>query len=172
MPLGKSSKHGDYVFGVQTTKGIINGGVGYPIRSLRDTRYRYIRNPRPDLDFTKVLTDAKRDFIIEGWEKIPAGAARAASYRRRPADELYDLDTDPYELKNLTVESRLAAVRKRLPLCLDAWMKQQGDEGWATGIRAGERRMKGPESAIISDARPFRCREEPGSTTEARCQAR
>lgn len=142
---GKMNRHHEYVFGVQTTKGIINGGAGYPIRSVRDARYKYIRNLRPDLEFTNILTDAKRDSIIADWEKLPQGKERAAFYRRRPAEELYDLETDPYELKNLAGEARLAAVQKRLSARLDAWMRQQGDEGWATEQKAGERRLAGPE---------------------------
>jgi N-sulfoglucosamine sulfohydrolase len=142
---GKATRHHDHVFGVQTTKGIINGGAGYPIRSVRDARYKYIRNLRPDLAFTNVLTDAARDSILADWEKLPQGKERAAFYRRRPAEELYDLQVDPFELKNLAAEPRLAAVKKRLSARLDAWMKQQGDEGWATEQRAGERRLKGAE---------------------------
>jgi arylsulfatase A-like enzyme len=45
----------------------------------------------------------------------------------RPAEELYDLTTDPNELHNLAADpiqaGRLATMRSDL----DAWMKQQGD---------------------------------------------
>ena len=142
---GKTDRHHAYVFGIQTTKGIINGGVGYPIRSVRDGRYKYIRNLRADLEFTNILTDGERDSIIADWEKTPQGKARAAFYRRRPAEELYDLQADPYELKNLAGERRLAGVQRRLAARLDAWMREQGDGGWETEQRAGERRLRGPE---------------------------
>lgn len=142
---GKATRHGEYVFGIQTTKGIINGRAGYPIRSVRDGRYKYIRNLRPDLEFTNILTDASRDSIIADWEKLPHGKARAAFYRQRPAEELYDLELDPFELKNVAGEERLAAVQTRLSARLDGWMKQQGDEGWATEMRARERMLSGPE---------------------------
>ena len=50
-------------------------------------------------------------------------------FQHRPAEELYDLTKDPYELNNLAnnPEHRklLASLRKKL----DAWMKQQGDRG-------------------------------------------
>lgn len=46
----------DYVYGVQTTKGIINGTINYPVRSVRDKKYLYIRNLNPSATFTNVET--------------------------------------------------------------------------------------------------------------------
>ena len=140
--LGRKTAHAKYVFGVQTTKGIINGGDGYPVRSVRDERYKYIRNLTPDRDFSCILT---RDGIIDEWAKSPQGAARAAYFKHRPAEELYDLSTDPYELKNRIADPSLAPVLERLSKELDAFMKQQGDQGVATEDRAKERQLKGPE---------------------------
>lgn len=142
---GKSNRHRDYVFGVQTTRGIINGGEGYPIRSVRDARYKYIRNLRPDLPFQCVLTDPKRDSIIADWERLPHGKARADFFRRRPAEELYDLESDPYELKDRAGDASLARIKSRLAAQLDRWMIQQGDKGWETERKAKERQMGGGE---------------------------
>jgi N-sulfoglucosamine sulfohydrolase len=143
--LGKTTKHADYVFGVQTTKGIINGGDGYPVRSVRDGRYKYIRNLTPEREFTCVLTRKGDNPVLESWEETEKGKARAAQFRRRPAEELYDLEADPFELQNLAGDARLAAVQARLSRRLDAFMKQQGDEGLATEDRALERQMRGRE---------------------------
>ncbi|MBL8179763.1 MAG: sulfatase-like hydrolase/transferase, partial [Bryobacterales bacterium] len=144
--LGKTTKHAGYVFGVQTTKGIINGGDGYPVRSVRDTRYKYIRNLTPDREFTCVLTrPGGENPSLQDWEQRPEGKARAAFFRRRPAEELYDLLADPFELTNLAGNTGLAAVKARLSRRLDRFMKQQGDEGVATEARATERQMRGGE---------------------------
>lgn len=143
--LGKTQHHADYIYGVQTTKGIINGGTGYPIRSVRDRRYKYIRNLSPEKEFTCVLTQEDRPSIIREWEKHPEGKSRAALYRRRPAEELYDLQQDPYELTNRASDGKLAPVKGRLSKQLDEWMKEQNDLGVATEARAGERRLQGPE---------------------------
>ncbi len=142
---GKSDRHRDYVYGVQTTRGIINGGEGYPIRSVRDARYKYIRNLRPENEFSCVLTDPKRDSIITDWAALPQGKLRAEFFRRRPAEELYDLEGDPYELKNRAGDSSLAKIKSRLAAKLDEWMKQQGDQGWATEMKASERQLRGRE---------------------------
>ena len=52
-------------------------------------------------------------------------------YRRRPAEELYRTEEDPYELKNLAADRKYAKVKARLRAELDRWMKAQGDPGAA-----------------------------------------
>ena len=64
-------------------------------------------------------------------------------YRNRPAEELYDIVKDPYELTNLAAESAHAKVKAVLSGKLDEWMKQQGDEGNATEMKARERQGRG-----------------------------
>ena len=54
----------------------------------------------------------------------------------RPAVELYDLQTDPWELSNLAAKPEQAGTIARLHSQLDAWMKQQGDEGDKTERKA------------------------------------
>ncbi len=47
----------------------------------------------------------------------------------RPAEELYDLAQDPWELKNLASNPLHAETKVRLRRELDLWMQQQGDRG-------------------------------------------
>jgi N-sulfoglucosamine sulfohydrolase len=47
----------------------------------------------------------------------------------RPAEELYDLKEDPWELKNLATDPAQAVVKTELSTELDRWMKQQNDRG-------------------------------------------
>ena len=53
--------------------------------------------------------------------------AQAGRYTKRPAVELYDLQTDPWELTNVAAKPENANTVARLRGQLDAWMKQQGD---------------------------------------------
>lgn len=48
-----------------------------------------------------------------------------------PAEELYDLDTDPYEIHNLAVSKQLEyqPVLKRLRTALEDWIDQSNDQG-------------------------------------------
>ena len=142
--LGKTSKHRDYTFGVHTTRGIING-TDYPVRSVRGERYKLIRNLNHKVPFTNAATKDTQDKkpVYRSW--LAAGGEskqRALAYQHRPAVELYDLESDPFELNNLAGNAELRDVRERLDKELDAWMKQQGDEGMATELRANERKGK------------------------------
>ncbi len=138
--LGEKREHGDAVFGAHTTQGIISGSV-FPIRAIRTRTHKYIRNLNSEGTFTNVVTNG-RERKVPGRESGPAkywlswieraktdafAAERVKLYQHRPAEELYDLRTDPYEMKNLTGDPAqkelLADLRKRL----DEWMKQQGD---------------------------------------------
>ncbi len=139
--VGKSNRHREYAYGVHTTLGIINGGC-YPIRSVRDERYKLILNLNHEAKFTNWITSGRCSFWSE-WKKLAKTNNRAAEvvrrYQHRPAVEFYDLEKDPNELENLADETghaeRIAQLRKQL--C--AWMEQQGDEGIATEQKARSR---------------------------------
>ena len=62
----------------------------------------------------------------------PIAAAVVRRYHTRPAEELYDLKADPWELKNLAAEAAHTATLKTLRADLDAWIREQGDEGLKT----------------------------------------
>lgn len=140
--LGKTNKHREYVYGVHTTRGIINGSACYPIRSVRSDRYKYIRNLNHKTVFYNVISTRPAD-LLQSWkeigEKDPAVAARARFYQHRPAEELYDLRKDPYELNNLADDQTYTKVKAKLKKQLRLWMQQQGDEGNATELKAIER---------------------------------
>jgi uncharacterized sulfatase len=141
---GRAASHKTHVFGLQTTRGIINGSDHYGIRSVRDARHRYILNLTPDAVFQNA---AIRDPVFKSWRRIadagdPAAARLVNAYQHRPAEELYDCDADPWNLTNLVGRSDLAAVRDGLRARLDEWMSQQGDEGQATEMKALERMPK------------------------------
>jgi hypothetical protein len=59
-------------------------------------------------------------------------ASSSARYCGRPAEELYDLTADPHERKNLAADPAHAERLKGLRADLDAWMRDQGDEGLKT----------------------------------------
>jgi len=64
---------------------------------------------------------------LEEAKTNPASAAIVKRFIQRPAEELYDLKADPYEINNLAADqkqkSRIASMHKELT----EWMKQQGD---------------------------------------------
>jgi len=137
--LGKTDKHNDVVYGVHTTKGIIAGTPeGYPIRSIRTQTHKYIMNLNHQAAFHNVLIGGDREGYWKSWlerAKTDPGAAKIVRwYEHRPAEELYDIVNDPYELKNLADDPANRPLIDSLRKRLEAWMQQQGDKGLETEL--------------------------------------
>jgi len=134
---GGSDPVRDHIFGVHTNLGVINGSL-YPIRSVRDARYKYIRNLNHEIRFENACTEGGIYYdkmfapLRQAAENSPEFRKRLEFYQIRPAEELYDLDNDPYELHNLAATPEYDEVRRRLGRELDEWMRQQGDRGIET----------------------------------------
>ncbi len=138
---GEAARHKQFVFGLQTTRGIINGSDHYGIRSVRNERYRYIRNLTPAATFQNAATN---DPTFKTWQRLAAGGNEHArrlvhDYQRRPAEELYDCEADPWNQVNLIHLPEIAPVLAGLREALEAWMKRQGDQGQPTEMAALER---------------------------------
>ena len=79
-----------------------------------------------------------------------AAAAVVRRYHQRPAEELYDLRTDPLELRNLAGDPAQAARLAELRAEVTAWMKANGDEGRTFGeprLLSDPRRAEPPAKA-------------------------
>lgn len=137
--LGQTSQHKQHVYGLHTTRGIINGSDFFGIRSIRGEKYKLILNLTPEVRFQNACTKSP---VFKSWEekaKTDADAAdKVRRYRHRPGVELYDLSRDPLEWKNMANDPKLADVQKDLQTRLMAWMKSQGDLGQETELAARE----------------------------------
>jgi N-sulfoglucosamine sulfohydrolase len=142
--LGQTNRHRDHVFAQHTTVGVNGARKPFPSRAVRDPRYKLIRNLTPENEFW--ISGLHGRAVYQSWQQDgandPALATRLKFLSHRPAEELYDLETDPYEMKNLADEPRLTEVKRRLGRELDAWMRQQGDRGLQTELRARTRQPK------------------------------
>ena len=142
--LGQSTTHRDYVFSLQTTRGIFFGPEHYGIRSVRDDRYRYVLNFAPEATFQNWTTTQPwfKEWLAAG-EAGNAEAARLAhTYQHRPAEELYDCETDPWNQRNLIDDPSLTPRLNHLREQLAQWMQAQGDQGQATEMAAIERMLR------------------------------
>ena len=141
---GKTDQHKEYVYGEMTTKGIINGTDCYPIRSVRSRQYKLIRNFNHEAKFTNACT--KHEAFQSMVAAADAGDKQAAElvhkYHWRPEIELYDVINDPLEMNNIVDEDKYATQIAKLSNKLDAWMKQQGDEGIETELSANSHKKK------------------------------
>ncbi len=141
---GKSPQLRSYVFSQHTTVGINGYQDPYPMRAVRDARYKLIRNLAPENTYS--IGGIHKGQPIESWredaKRDPRLAARVKWLSHRPATELYDLQSDPLEMNNLSDHPELSEVRKRLQNQMDLWMKQQGDRGMETELNAKSRQGK------------------------------
>lgn len=144
--LGQSDRHKQYVFGLQTSRGIINGPERYGIRSVRSDRYRYVLNVDADTTFSNAVTKKTNKWWQSWVAKAEAGDAHAADmvarYLQRPREQLYDANADPLNLHNLADDPKLADVKQRLKKELSDWMTAQGDEGTPTELAAEEHQWR------------------------------
>lgn len=138
--LGKTDKHKEYVYGLQTTCGIIQGSQHYGIRTVRSRQFKYIINLTPDAKFQNMIVTKNSTYA--SWKQKAKNDADAADkvnrYENRPAEELYDVQKDKYEWNNLAADPKYAKIKKHLREKLLAWMDQQGDKGQATEMKAFE----------------------------------
>jgi uncharacterized sulfatase len=132
--------HKTHVYGIMTTRGIINGSDHYGIRSIRSEKFKLIWNLTPDVEFRNVCM--KSPEFVSWIKRAESGDQKAKAlitrYKVRPPVELYDLINDPLELNNLADHPDHAEVRKSLRKRLEEWMKECGDLGQKTELRALE----------------------------------
>ncbi|MEZ5940512.1 MAG: sulfatase [Planctomycetaceae bacterium] len=138
---GKDKTFREYVFSQHTTVGINGYEMPYPIRAVRDSRYKFIRNLAPDNTYS--IGGIHKTPILKSWQddavNNPELAARIEWLFHRPGEELYDLEHDPLEEHNLASDPALADIKSRLATQLEGWMQQQGDKGMETELAAHER---------------------------------
>lgn len=145
--FGETDTLRDHIFAQHTTIGT-NGAIGpYPMRAVRDTRYKLIRNLTPDLTYT--IGGIHKGEPLDSWKADAAQdyqlADRVKWLFNRPGEELYDLQADPYEFKNLAADPALVEIKAKLQKELDAWIIQQGDQGLETEKLANTHQGKSDE---------------------------
>lgn len=132
----RSDEHRQFAYSIHNN---IPEGPGYPVRSVTNGRYHYIRNLNPDDIFiVKYMMgfDGERKLCNQYWPTwVYASADNKKAYElvkrylHRPAEQLYDTQEDPYELNNLAENPDYADIKAELSARLDKWMNQQGDPG-------------------------------------------
>jgi uncharacterized sulfatase len=129
--LGKAAACRADIFATHSGDGVMNL---FPERALRDLRYKYILNLHPDREWTTHFTKVEGipnshkevwDTWIDKARTDPSVAHLIDLIVHHPREELYDTQTDPYELTNLAsrveykpvlqhMRKRLAQLRKQM----------------------------------------------------------
>ena len=137
--LGEKSKHRRYAYAMHNN---VPEGPPYPIRSVRDRHFRYIRNLTPQATYIEkhLMGVAADNPCWPTWlfasESNPHAYAMVHRYMRRPAEELYHTSEDPFEQRNLAGDPQFAEIKTRLSAELDGWMRRQNDPGAALDTHA------------------------------------
>lgn len=139
--MGDEVSHKNFVYGIMTTRGIINGSNAYAIRSVRDKKFKLIKNLNHETKFTNACS--KSDYFQSMVKKANLGDEDAKqlvnAYHYRPEVEFFDIQSDPLELNNLASDPAYKPEIERLSGELEKWMSSQGDEGVVTELKAHER---------------------------------
>ena len=105
------------------------------IRTVRDERFRYIRNFMPERPFLQLNRYKEWSYPIIGLmrELHTKGELNdVQSYLMnptRPDEELYDLENDPHEIHNLIQSPKHQKRLNLLRVALDTWMVETNDQG-------------------------------------------
>ncbi|MFN6331497.1 MAG: sulfatase [Planctomyces sp.] len=101
------------------------------VRAVRSERYRYVRNLMPWYPALQEISYGERNETMREWRRL--GAAGELSevqgqwLRPRRAEELYDLERDPWELVNRVDDPELSGVLEELRGECDRWQLSEPD---------------------------------------------
>ena len=104
------------------------------VRSVRDQRYVYIRNFMPHRIYGQFVEYMFRTPTTAVWHKLytegKLSPPRTHFWETKPAEELYDLDEDPDETRNLANSPEHASVLERLRAARREWSLSIRDLGF------------------------------------------
>lgn len=101
------------------------------VRAVRKGSFKYIRNYQP-FNFDGLMNNYRyRMLAYRQWDSLyQAGAlnqVQAAFFETKPPELLFDLDTDPYETKNLATDPQFSATLADLRSALNHWTSNLPD---------------------------------------------
>ena len=105
------------------------------IRCVRTKWFKYIRNFMPERPYTQLNRYVEQKFATMSVLRQLHSAGKLTREQalfmapRRPAEELYDLQSDPYEVHNLSSSPQQSARLKQVRAILDKWIARTGDQG-------------------------------------------
>ncbi|MBC9797753.1 sulfatase family protein [Sinomicrobium weinanense] len=138
---GKEYTKRDFVvYGRERHAFVRQHGLGYPGRAIRTRDFLYIRNYEPerwpagdpplygDVDpyMLNYLGPAKF-YILKNKDNPSARKAFDLAFAKRPAEELYDIKNDPYQLHNLAGDRKYVALKDSLSSRMATRLKATGD---------------------------------------------
>ena len=129
-------------------------------RAIRDERYKYIRNFMPQVSQAQHNEYMYEMPTMKVWDRLAKegrlNAVQSAFLApRKPVEEFYDTEADPWEVKNLADApehaERIAGMRR----ALHAWMIETGDLGLCPEGEMDARRGNRPPRTFGKDGAAY-----------------
>jgi len=104
------------------------------IRSVRDHRYRYIRNFEPEKPYAQGIDYMDEMPAMRDWRRLHAEGKLAGGQKNwfakpKPIEELYDTEADPHEMNNLANDPAQKARLDQFRTALSDWQVAVRDTG-------------------------------------------
>lgn len=106
----------------------------YPIRSIRNKKFKFILNLHPEYyhsNHSDIQRKPNAGAYWDSWDEKAKTNERAAEiiqkYYVRPAEEFYDIQNDPHEQNNLINSEKYQVEIDKMRQQLKLWMINQGD---------------------------------------------
>lgn len=133
---GQKDRHRSEIFATHSGDGNFNI---YPSRCVRTKQFKYIRNLYPEFRFDSHVTNVKSEHAywsswVEKGRSEPEAARKVQRYQQRPAEELYEISTDPHEQHNLAQMPEHSNQLEELRGKLDVWLGEQNDKPTVFGM--------------------------------------
>ena len=107
----------------------MHGSPWYPRRAVRDGRYKLIHNLLAAQASPSIRIDGDLGYLNSREERYSGTDVRLAfdTFADPPEFELYDLEHDPWEFRNLATEADYAETVSRLQAALEEWRRDTDD---------------------------------------------
>jgi arylsulfatase A-like enzyme len=141
LTTGRSAVPRDRVF-VERERhaNVRKGDLGYPCRAIRTREFLYIRNFHPERwpagdpelwkavgPFGDIDPGPSKEGVLKGRDDPKLARFFGLACGKRPAEELYDVNKDPYDLANLDDRPEYRSAKENLHAELERWMRDTGD---------------------------------------------
>jgi len=150
------------------------------IRTVRDRRYRYLRNFMPHVTWAQHIDYLYQMPTMKAWQRLAdegklTGPQAVFFSPMKPVEELYDSEADPHEVKNLAGDPAHRETLERMRRALREWMLEIRDLGFLPEAELRSRfKGEAPHEAVrarpdsyplerLMDAAELANRMDPGS---------
>jgi arylsulfatase A-like enzyme len=105
------------------------------VRAVRTKKYKYLKNYYPDKPFVQDIEYRKQIpmmSVLYEYDRLNKFNDEQGLWWRKtkPEEELYDLEADPWEFKNLADSQAYQVILDEMRLALEEWQEKFGDKGF------------------------------------------